>query len=128
MKQIIKQAVRKLRREQTNAELILWQAIRNRKPCGKKFLRQHPIIFEWNHRKRFLIADFYCYEAGVVIEVDGGVHEGQKDYDEAREYALKCLGLTILRFKNKEIVKDVEGVIKKLTCFLKSNSPSVSLS
>ncbi len=126
MKRIIKQTVRKLRNDQTNAELILWQSIRNRKLCGKKFTRQHPIIFEWNHRKRFLIADFYCHEAGIVIEVDGGIHDVRKDYDESREYALKCLGLNILRFKNKEIVKDIEGVKKIIARVL--NSPSAALS
>jgi very-short-patch-repair endonuclease len=112
MRNLIKQTARDLRKNQTGAEAILWEKIRNRKLAGKKFLRQHPIVFRWNRRKRFLFADFYCAEAHLVIELDGGIHHKQKDYDDARDQAMKVLGLTVMRFSNNEIENDIRGVLE----------------
>lgn len=116
---LIKKTVRKLRKDQTDYESILWAEIRNRKLMGMKFLRQHPLIFEYNGKKRFLIADFYCHEAKLVIEVDGGIHEQQKDYDAVRDLAINDLGINVIRFNNKDISQDLTGTIRKITNYLK---------
>ena len=114
VKNLIKQTTRNLRKNQTETEAILWKEIRNRKLSGKKFLRQFPIVFKWNNKKRFFITDFYCSEAKLVIEVDGGIHEKQKDYDKAREYVLESLGMTILRFKNEEIKTNLQRALNTI--------------
>lgn len=111
---LVKQIVRSLRRDQTESEKILWQAIRNRKISGKKFLRQHPIIFKWESRKRFIITDFYCHESKLIVELDGGIHEDQKEYDELRNYIAKSLGFKVIRFKNEMIIYNLSEVIEIL--------------
>ena len=117
-KQIIEFA-RELRKNQTPAEKILWYVLRNRKFGGKKFLRQHPLIYENMNDKKlsFFIADFYCAEHRLVIEVDGKIHDHQKDYDEQRDKIINEMGIKVLRVKNKE-VKNIEKVKEKIRgCF-----------
>ena len=70
---------RNLRKKQTVAEEILWARIRNKQINGIKFLRQHPVFYEYDRRERYFIADFYCKDLHLVIEIDGGIHEQQKD-------------------------------------------------
>ncbi len=71
----IKQLARGLRKDQTKTEERLWQALRNRKLDGYKFLRQHPIVHGGCMNKPdFFIIDFYCAEKGLVIELDGKIH------------------------------------------------------
>jgi very-short-patch-repair endonuclease len=85
---------------------------------GIKFRRQHPIdIF---------IADFYCHEARVVIEVDGGIHENRKEYDAGREAEIERYNLKVLRFTNAEVEYEIEKVIEsiKLTLLERIKSPS----
>ena len=69
-----------LRRTMTEAEIILWNELRNKKLNGYKFRRQHPI--------KNYVADFYCHEARLVVEVDGEIHkdESTKEYDEKRTH------------------------------------------
>ena len=114
--ELIKQIARKLRRDQTESEAVFWKAVRSRGFSGKKFLRQHPLKFKQNGKKRFFIADFYCREANLVIEIDGGIHKhkDQKAYDKAREDIIECLGLKVLRFSNDRIEKDLDGVLEEL--------------
>ena len=70
---------RRLRRNQTESEEIFWQQIRNRKINNLKFLRQHPFIYKAvNFKLYYFIADFYCAEKKIIIELDGKIHEGQK--------------------------------------------------
>jgi very-short-patch-repair endonuclease len=71
---LIKQATRNLRKSQTTAEQTFWEIIRNRKILGKKFLRQYPIIYKWRGKQKFFVADFYCHENRLIIELDGGIH------------------------------------------------------
>jgi len=105
---------RYLRRNQTDAEKILWERLRNRHFHGLKFLRQHPFKIEVNNRTIYFIADFYCAEKKLVIEVDGSIHEKKKQYDEYRSYILSELGINIIRFNNKQILGDIENVLKEL--------------
>lgn len=75
----LKTTARNLRRRQTPSEAILWELLRGRRLAGKKFLRQHPIRFGWYGETRFFIADFYCAEAKLVVELDGPIHEFQQE-------------------------------------------------
>jgi very-short-patch-repair endonuclease len=99
---------RDLRQSPTKAEKILWQYLRNRKINGLKFRRQHPL-------DKF-IADFYCHEKKLVIEVDGNIHNEKeiKDYDAARTYELKEWGINVIRFRNEEVLSDIRSVIEKI--------------
>ncbi len=96
---------RALRQETTNAEEILWERIRNKKLTGLKFRRQHPL---YNY-----IADFYCHEKKLVIELDGAVHatEDNAEYDKGRTYEMQQLGVTLIRFWNDEVLNDIENVL-----------------
>jgi len=102
------QYARELRQEPTVSEKLLWTAIRNRKLNNLKFRRQHPI-------DKFIV-DFYCNEKKLVIELDGGVHDikRNKEYDDARTAMLAGLNICVLRFRNEEIIKDIEIVLEKI--------------
>ena len=111
--QIIKFA-RELRKNQTPAEKLLWANLRNRRLAGHKFLRQHPIAYlGYNNYHRYFIVDFYCAEKKLVIELDGKIHDFQKEYDENREAILTDLGLKVIRFKNEEL-EDIRNVLDKI--------------
>ena len=109
-----KQLARELRKQQTPAETFLWNRLRNRHFLGNKFLRQHPIFFYYGDREAFFIADFYCREHRLVIELDGKSHEYQKEYDEFRTHIINDLGIKILRFKNEEVQGNFELVFERL--------------
>ena len=109
---------RELRQTMTDAEQMLWKELRNRKFLGLKFVRQHPLIYQViNNQPRYFIADFACYEKRLIIEVDGEIHDFQKEDDEHREDILKSLDFNILRIKNDE-TKDMEKVFKKISVFI----------
>lgn len=96
---------KELRREMTPAEKLLWQQIRANK-LGVRFRRQQVI--------QGFIVDFYCHQAALVIEVDGDIHDLQKEEDERREKALRELGLRIVRFRNDEVGRDVSAVVGRI--------------
>jgi len=105
---------RNLRRNQTQAESLLWEELRNRKLNGCKFQRQAPLFyFVYGKRRYLFIADFYCAEKKLVIELDGKIHEFKKEYDEGREAMLIERGLKVLRFKNEEL-NDIETVLETI--------------
>jgi very-short-patch-repair endonuclease len=109
-----KELTRQLRKRQTSAEKLLWDELRNRKFHGQKFFRQHPIFFEYCRQKVFFIADFYCRESHLVIEIDGKIHEYQQDYDEYRTEIINSLGIRVARFKNEEIEQKMNEVLTKI--------------
>ncbi|MDZ4810825.1 MAG: acetylglutamate kinase, partial [Bacteroidota bacterium] len=117
---LIFQKAEELRNRMTPAEEILWKHIHINQ-WKLKFRRQHPI---WNY-----VADFYCHGIKLVIELDGSVHEAEdvKKNDEAREKHLKELGLTVLRFKNKEVFKNITFVLKTISKTIETlqNTPLV---
>ena len=114
MDDLIKQTIRKLRKNQTKSESMFWQAVRNRKLQGKKFLRQHPICFEIDDSKRFFVADFYCHEKRLVVEIDGKIHMRQKNYDALRTHIMNILGMQVIRFRNEEIEANLEAVLERV--------------
>jgi very-short-patch-repair endonuclease len=99
---------RELRQPLTKTEKILWEYLRNRKLDGLKFRRQHPI-------DKF-IADFYCHEKKLIVELDGAVHDEKvnADYDKARTYELADSGIRVIRFRNNEIEKNIEMVLTQI--------------
>lgn len=111
---------RELRKRQTPAEEKMWKQLRNRKLLGYKFLRQHPIIVSRNIGKTsFYVADFYCSEKKLVIEIDGLIHVYQIEYDKARDMIMKEMELTVLRITNDEVETNVFEVLKKIKLLLK---------
>ncbi len=105
---------RELRKNSTEAEKILWSYLRNRKLNKIKFLRQHRIFFKFFNQIRFFIADFYCADKKIIIEVDGEIHLNRSEEDKIRENILIDLGYKIIRFNNKEVLENIQGVIKKI--------------
>ena len=110
---------RRLRRNQTPEEKVLWHELRNRKLDGIKFLRQHPIIYGFYKHYLFFVADFYCADHKFIIEVDGKYHDQQKERDQSREETIMEKGLRVLRIKNEE-VKEIEKVKEKILEFINS--------
>jgi len=114
----IKQLARQLRKNQTETERVFWELVRNRRFKGFKFLRQHPFQYEYNGIEKFFIVDFYCSEKKLVVEIDGGIHLQQKEYDEIRSQILKSQkDVRILRFDNEEFA-DIERIKQKLSRYL----------
>lgn len=102
-----------LRNNMTKAEVILWSILKGRNLLDYKFRRQHGI---GNY-----IVDFYCPELKVAIEVDGESHytfDGVS-HDQKRSNYLNDLGIQILRFTNPQIKQNVDGVIDKITSFIR---------
>ena len=92
----VKSRASELRNNATPSEVLLWNELRNRKLMGRKFLRQHPVVYDMNHDKNemfFLVPDFYCASEKLIIELDGKIHEFQKEKDEHRDVILKSLDL-----------------------------------
>ena len=92
---------RQLRTEMTDAERVLWRQLRSEQLGGHKFRRQHPV--------GKYIADFACIERRLIVEVDGGQHNGSV-HDVARDAWFKGKGWQVLRFWNNEVLANVEGV------------------
>ncbi len=102
------EGARLLRRQATTAEAFLWMCLRNRQLLGKKFRRQHPI--------GPFIADFYCDEARLVIEIDGAVHRepSQRERDQSREQILRHYGVRVIRFTNDEVLSHIDRVLERI--------------
>ena len=101
----LKERVRELRKNQTPAELEVWEVIRMKK-LGVEFHRQVPLLH--------YIVDFYCHEIGLAIEVDGKIHELQVIEDGMRQGKLEQYGVHFLRFTNDEVLNDLKTVLDKV--------------
>lgn len=99
----IERAARQLRHHPTEAEVLLWGALRNRQLNGLRWRRQHPI-------GRFIV-DFYCPSCRLVVEVDGEIHLQQQDYDLSRMAHSEEYGLTVLRFSNAPVESNLQEVL-----------------
>ncbi len=97
---------RKLRNNMTECEKMLWEKISRKQLNGLKFRRQFPI-------GRY-IADFYNHEKKLIIEIDGSIHNQQKEYDKNREKYLEASGYNIIRFTNDEVINNINMVIDKI--------------
>ena len=109
---------RNLRREQTDVERKLWSALRDRRVSGFKFRRQQPI--------GAYIADFVCFEAKLIVELDGSQHGASENSaaELARTKFLEGEGFRVLRFWNHEVNQNFEGVLDATLRALTHQSPS----
>ena len=101
---------RELRHEMTPDEHVLWSELRQLRSEGYIFRRQQVIAG--------FIVDFFCFAAQLVVEVDGGIHGDQVEYDTARDELLTTQGLTVLRVSNHEVCHELPRVIQciRSTC------------
>jgi len=102
---------RRLRRQETQAEKLLWSKVSSNQ-LGAKFRRQHP-LYDY-------VVDFYCHSHGLVIEVDGPVHDNNdaKFDDSVRSKAFEEFNIEVMRFTNDEVLLDIEEVMRKIKCRL----------
>lgn len=101
------QRAEELRSRMTSAENIIWKHVHINE-WKVKFRRQHPIFC--------YVVDFYCHQLKLVIEIDGGIHDNEevKKNDAEREATLKSFGLTVIRFRNEDVYKSPDAVLKKI--------------
>ena len=117
----LRQVVREMRHEPTEAENLLWQRLRTHQLLDLKFKRQHPLDF--------FILDFYCPEIGLVIEVDGSVHQYSQEEDALRTEFLQARGLTVVRFTNQQVLAAMPQVLRDIETtahLLLEHNPGVS--
>ena len=105
-----------LRHSPTKAENILWKHLRNRQLHGYKFRRQESI--------GPYVADLLCFEARLVVEVDGGQHGAKVEYDTARTRFMEEQGVRVIRFWNHEVLSNLDGVLTMILQILKQKTPS----
>ena len=115
----LKPLAREMRRKPTEAEEILWQHLRRSQLCFR-FRRQHAI-------ERFVV-DFYCAQAGLIVEVDGPIHQYRKEEDLIRQGYIESLGMRMLRFSNNEVCQALSGVLSQITVALTSPPNPLSAS
>jgi very-short-patch-repair endonuclease len=106
LKQKMTGVARRFRKEPTASEDVLWQAIRSRKLDGRKFRRQQPIgVF---------VVDFYCHAEQLIVEVDGLIHESQREHDQQRQELLESLGLRVVRITSEQIEIDLDAALASI--------------
>lgn len=103
---------RTLRRNMTDAERKLWYRLRSNQ-LGVKFRRQHPF-------ENFIL-DFVCLQVGLVVEVDGGQHVEQAEYDAQRTAALEKAGFRVLRFWNNQVMNELDSVVEVIRLDLETH-------
>ena len=120
-KKSLKKNARNLRNHPTDAELKLWLHLRHKQILETQFNRQKPIL---NY-----IVDFYCAKARLVIELDGDQHMEPINQlkDQKRDKALKELGLTVLRFSNREVLMETDSVLSVIYATVEAKSPPTPL-
>ena len=119
MNNSIKYISRELRKNQTISEKVFWNLVRNKKMLGYRFLRQYVIKVGYENSDRYFIVDFYCSKKKLVVEIDGKIHENQKEYDNIRTKIINELGINVIRIKNDEL-NDVESIKRKLMKYLEN--------
>ena len=102
---------KRLRRQSTDAETLLWRRVRSRQLQGLKFRRQFPI-------DRYVV-DFFCAEARLIVELDGGQHALQVEADKARTTMFSEMGYLVLRFWNNDVLSNIDGVLETIVLAIK---------
>jgi very-short-patch-repair endonuclease len=97
-----RQFAREQRKQPTQAEHVLWQALRGRKFHGLTFRRQVPLL---NYT-----VDFMCFEHRLIVELDGAGHAEQQEYDARRTNEIESQGFEVLRFANDQILNELQSV------------------
>ena len=106
---------RRLRRDQTDAERVLWFRLRDRRLAGWKFRRQAPI-------DRYVV-DFVCADARLIVELDGGQHTERAEQDAARTAILQSMGYLVLRFWDNDVLANTDGVVETILNALQQQAP-----
>ena len=109
---------KRLRRDQTDVERLLWFRLRDRRLGGWKFKRQVPI-------DRFIV-DFFCADAKLIVELDGGQHDQDKERDANRTRILEAMGYLVLRFWNNDILGNISGVAESILAALQTPHPPIA--
>ena len=97
---------KEFRKKMTLAEKAFWNMVRQNQVEGLHFRRQQVI--------HGFVADFFCNQIGLVVEIDGGIHEQQKDYDKLRDHIISACGVKVIRFSNEDVVNKSGWVLQKL--------------
>jgi very-short-patch-repair endonuclease len=105
------EAARLLRKQTAHIEEILWEKLKGKQILGLRFRRQHPIDL--------FIVDFYCHKVRLVVEIDGEIHNYQREYDIGRTAELEKFDIKVIRFSNVEVILDIEKVISKIKMTVK---------
>ena len=103
---------KELRRQMTPAERVLWQHLRRNQLEGFHFRRQQVIDG--------FIVDFYCHAAGLVLEIDGDIHQQRAEYDEERDRILAARGLRVLRIPNRDVLENLPDVLNRIAAACRS--------
>lgn len=99
------------RRHMTYAERCFWDIVRRNRVNGLRFRRQQLV--------HGFIADFYCNQIGLVVEIDGGIHEQQRDHDRLRDAIIRSQGVRVIRFSNKEVIHHAGSVRERIMAALR---------
>jgi very-short-patch-repair endonuclease len=114
----VRELARQMRKYPTQAEEFFWQKARNRRLFGLKFQRQHIIAYSFDATfTKFYIADFYCEELKLIIELDGQIHLELKEQDLIRTEQMIERGYQVLRFTNEEVLYNWDHVLKMIGDF-----------
>lgn len=105
-----------LRKAMNASERALWVALRGRKIGGLKFRRQAPL--------GSYIADFYCHEIRLVVEVDGSTHNNRQNEDAKRDQWMSQLGIRVLRVQSNDVLKNMDGVVRTILHIAQEPPPS----
>src|SRR5688572_7836274 len=109
-------AARENRHNATQAEAVLWEALRRHAIAGFQFRRQHPVgPFIW---------DFYCPRAKLAVELDGPIHDRQRELDEARTESLGTLRIRVIRFRNEEVLAALADVLAQIDAAVHEPPPA----
>jgi very-short-patch-repair endonuclease len=103
-RQILLKYARELRNNSTDVERLLWRYLRNSQLEGVKFRRQQAI--------EAYIVDFVSFDKRIVIELDGGQHLENMEYDLQSDTCLRANGFSVLRFWNNDVIENIEGVLE----------------
>jgi very-short-patch-repair endonuclease len=103
---------RELRRRSTPSERLLWEQLRGRRLNGIKFRRQVPL--------GPYFADFFSEEARIVVETDGSQHTIDSAHDRVRDTWMRAAGLVVLRVSNRDVMRDIEGVLERIRDAIRS--------
>ena len=106
---------KRLRHEMTDAERVLWREVRAHRFAGFKFKRQEPL--------GLYVVYFVCYEARLIVELDGGHHAEQQEADAERTRWLESRGFRVVRFWNNDVFTNIAGVMQEIEKNLTSPSP-----
>ena len=113
----LKQLSRTLRKNSTLSEVLLWNKLKGRQICGCQFMRQKPI---GNY-----IMDFYCSKLKLAIEIDGISHDSKFKEDKERQKDLEKLGISVIRFNDLNLKKDIDSVLRTIEYWINKNGRKI---